>query len=239
MADKRSVVPLESNPDVFTSFAHDLGLDESYSFVDIYSLSDPDLVAFVPRPVKALILLFPLNSFFETAKNDKTIANEELTAKEDQPIWFKQTIRNACGLYGLLNSLGNNKELLNKDSKLLEFLEAHPKFDGQYSDTAADDFVVYLSELNSDKFQQGQTEAPEAEQEVNLHFITFIQHNGLIYELDGRRPQGARLLSTIDEPGSDVMGQKSVADRLKWYMDNADEQSKLNFSLIGLAPSWD
>lgn len=239
MAEKRSVVPLESNPEVFTSFAHDLGLEKSYAFVDIYSLTDPDLVGFVPRPVKALILLFPLNRFFETAKNDKIIANEELTAQEDPPIWFKQTIGNACGLYGLLHSLGNNKKLLNEDSKLLKFLEAHSRSDGRYSDTAADDFVVYLSELNSDKFQQGQTEAPEAEQEVNLHFITFIQHNGVVYELDGRRSQGAHLLSSIDDTGSDLMEQKSVVDRVQWYIDNADEQSKLNFSLLGLAPSWE
>lgn len=58
MSTKRSVIPLESNPEVFTQFAHNLGLDESHEFVDIYSLTDPDLLGFVPRPVKALILLF-------------------------------------------------------------------------------------------------------------------------------------------------------------------------------------
>lgn len=245
MSSERSVVPLESNPDIFTEFAHDLGLNENYSFIDVYSLTDRDLLGFVPRPVKALILLFPLNAFFEDSKN-KTPANKgdsednrgEATTN-DQPVWFKQTIRNACGLYGLLHSLCNNADLLSKQSKLLEFLKAEPREDNKYCDSLTDDFVVKLSEKHSDKFSLGQTVAPAAVDDVNLHFITFVRKEGEVYELDGRRADGAHLISSRTDPATDLIGQQSVIDRVQWYMENADEDSKLNFSLLGLAPSWD
>lgn len=238
MSTERSVVPLESNPEVFTSFAHNLGLDETHEFADIYSLTDPDLLAFVPRPVKALILLFPLNEVFEAEKGLKTSEkSESIPGDQSQLIWFKQTIRNACGLYGLLHSLASNKELLKSDSVLLKFLESNPRNSGQYADDIADDFVVSISEQNEKSFQQGQTQAPE-DGEVDFHFITFVSHNGKVYELDGRRPEGAKLLGDVLDKESDLVAQKAVVDRVQWYMDNADEESKLNFSLLGLVEPW-
>lgn len=238
MTSERSVVPLESNPEVFTQFAHSLGLEKSHEFVDIYSLTDPDLLGFVSRPVKALILLFPLNELFESSKNSDTTESSGFEgADQDQPVWFKQTVRNACGLYGILHSLSNNSELLNSDSDLLRFLESNHRSNGQYADEVAQDFVVSISEENSERFQEGQTKAPE-DGEVDLHFITFVERNGKIYELDGRRPSGAKLLGDVQDGATDLVGQKSIVDRVQWYMDNAEEESKLNFSLLGLAQPW-
>lgn len=236
---ERSVVPLESNPDVFSDFAHGLGLERSYAFVDIYSLTDPDLMAFTPRPVKSLILLFPLNGFFEASKSESRIKNPPSFGGSN-PIWFKQSVKNACGLYALLHSLSNNPEVLERNSQLLQFLESHPSTQNKYSDDSTDEFVFSISETNSDKFEQGQSQAPNADDDVNLHYITFVEREGKIYELDGRRPQGANLLgeaSVTSEEG--LLGEKLVADRVQWYMDNADAQSKLHFNLLGLAPSLD
>lgn len=240
MGGERSVVPLESNPEVFTDFAHDLGLKESYGFVDVYSLTDPDVLGFVPRPVKALILLFPINEASEADKNSVADDTEPLPSSDgEQPIWFKQTIRNACGLYGILHSLTNNYEMLESDSKLKQFLESNPRGNGQYADSTTDDFLVSLSEQHTDKFQQGQTVAPPASEDVNLHFITFVERNGKIYELDGRRPHGAKCLGSTADGKSDLVGNGVVTDRVQWYMDNADEKNKLNLSLLGLVQPWD
>ncbi len=35
--------------------------------------------------------------------------------------------------------------------------------------------------------QQGATAAPAADEEVDLHFIAFVQREGSLYELDGRK----------------------------------------------------
>ncbi|SCU81813.1 LANO_0B04258g1_1 [Lachancea nothofagi CBS 11611] len=233
MAMPRSVVPLESNPEVFSKFAQRLGLSKQYAFSDIYSLTDPDLLAFMPRPMKAIILLFPLNEFFESSKSSDIKEDSDT----NKPAWFKQSVRNACGLYALIHAMSNNRELLEEGSKLGQFLETHPRSDSKYADDQTDDFIVSISELYNETSALGQTVAPPADEEVDLHFITYIEKNGQVYEMDGRRPNGAKFLGkSLSE---DLLDEPLVKNRIQWYMKHATEDMKLNFTLLGLAPSWD
>ena len=208
----KSVVPLESNPEVFTSFARNLGLSNEWSFMDIYSMTDDDLLSFIPRPIKAVILLFPLNA--EIDHLSTSIPAE--TASGESPIWFKQTIRNACGLYALLHSLSNNSEILKDNSILKRFLDSTPTENGKYVDNLeVDDFLVSISEIYNDSSMKGDTLAPPAEDEVELHFITFIEHEGKVFELDGRNPHGARVLGESSD--HDLLNDPLVKSRFEWY----------------------
>lgn len=49
----------ESNPEVFTKICLALGVERTLGFFDVYSLDDPDLLAFIPRPVYALLFTCP------------------------------------------------------------------------------------------------------------------------------------------------------------------------------------
>ncbi|CCE63146.1 hypothetical protein TPHA_0E00500 [Tetrapisispora phaffii CBS 4417] len=235
MSNEYSVIPLESNPEVFTNFARKLGLNQQYVFTDIYSLTDPDLIGFIPTPVKAIILLFPITAATELDKNTN---NADVSKKP--PIWFKQTVRNACGLYAILHSLSNNKDLLKEDCELEKYLETHIKEYNKYEDKITSDFVVNISNKNTEYFAEGQTSAPSAEGNVDLHYITFIEKDNDIYELDGRRLDGSKYLGKkSDLNSSNLLGESIVANRVQWYMDSADVDKKLHFSLLGLVPSWD
>ena len=50
MATQKTFVPLENNPSVMTKLAHRLGLSENLEFLDVYSLTDHDLIAFLQIP---------------------------------------------------------------------------------------------------------------------------------------------------------------------------------------------
>ena len=106
---RKHYIPLESNPDVFSQLAGKLGLSSSLVFQDVYALDDSCL-AFVPRPVLALILVFPASELYEEQKTQKEKSQVEeyhKSGEEEKAIWFRQTINNACGLYGILHAVSN------------------------------------------------------------------------------------------------------------------------------------
>lgn len=99
--------PLEFNPELFSELLQLLGGSSSLSFIDVFSIDDPNLIACIPRPVVALLLTFPTTRLYE---EDKKVEEDQLEAASPKELpsdilWFKQTINNACGLYGLLHAI--------------------------------------------------------------------------------------------------------------------------------------
>lgn len=52
-------------PRVFTELAHQRSLSEKLAVQGAVSLDDPGLLAFIPRPAKALMLVFPTTGLYE------------------------------------------------------------------------------------------------------------------------------------------------------------------------------
>ena len=103
-------IPLESDPEIFTELAHSLGLSTQLEFHDVLSLDDPQVLAMVPRPVYAMILVFPTSEAYERQKKEEETSRDDYagSGEEENVIWFRQTINNACGLYGLLHAVCNS-----------------------------------------------------------------------------------------------------------------------------------
>lgn len=105
---KKHYIPLESNPVLFTELIHKIGISQDLEFHDVISIDDSEALAFVPRPVLALILVFPTSQRYNDhiAQEDfETISKSKIEDKP--PVWFKQTINNACGLYAILHAICN------------------------------------------------------------------------------------------------------------------------------------
>ena len=100
---------LENNPEVMTSLVHNLGLSTSLAFHDVWSIDDPEMLSFVPRPASALLLVFPVSKSYEKFRVEEDADKQVYEGKgaEEPVIWYKQTIRNACGLIGILHAVSN------------------------------------------------------------------------------------------------------------------------------------
>jgi ubiquitin carboxyl-terminal hydrolase L3 len=92
-----------------SSLLHELGLSKSVGFHDVYSINEPELLAFVPRPAYALLLVFPVNEVYEKHRCREDDGKPEYNGSgpDEEVMWFKQTIGNACGLIGLLHAASN------------------------------------------------------------------------------------------------------------------------------------
>ncbi|KAL8189924.1 UNVERIFIED_CONTAM: Ubiquitin carboxyl-terminal hydrolase isozyme L3 [Gekko kuhli] len=87
---------------------------------------DPELLSMVPRPVCALLLLFPVTEKYETFRTEE----EERIKSQGQEVkpsvyFMKQTISNACGTIGLIHAIANNRDKINFEaaSSLKKFLD--------------------------------------------------------------------------------------------------------------------
>uniref|UniRef100_A0A8V0X931 Ubiquitin carboxyl-terminal hydrolase n=1 Tax=Gallus gallus TaxID=9031 RepID=A0A8V0X931_CHICK len=118
-------LPLEANPDVTNQFLKQLGIHPDWQFVDVYGM-EPELLSMVPRPVCAVLLLFPITEKYETFRTEE---EERIKAKgqdvKSSVYFMKQTINNACGTIGLIHAIANNREKMNfeTNSSLKKFLE--------------------------------------------------------------------------------------------------------------------
>jgi ubiquitin carboxyl-terminal hydrolase L3 len=120
---------IRCNPELMTVLIRKLGVPSPLSFVDVYSLTDSELLAFVPRPVLALLLVFPVSESYENFRQHEDAAKPDHYtghgAGED-PVWFKQTIRNACGLIGVLHAVANGEARAKIGMVLLRPLSGDP-----------------------------------------------------------------------------------------------------------------
>lgn len=236
-----AVIPLESNPDVFDKFAYNLGLLKSYSFNDIFSIDDPSLLDFLPRPMVAIVLLFPIQ------KVKPALPSTETSLNAKQPIWLKQNFQNACGLYALLHILINNQHLLQNGSPLTQYIEANDTTSKKQKNI--DQFIINFTNQFTNDFNNnsGETTNPNPTDIIDLHFISFISYNNELWEMDGRSQDSKPLsLGKVESKNSngqeeiDLIDQPLILQRIKSYMNNVEsENDKLNFSLLGLSRSWD
>lgn len=187
--DGQRWLPLEANPDVMNQFLGQLGLVPSWQFGDVYGM-DPELLSMVPRPVCAVLLLFPVTEKYESFRLEEETKIKAQGQEVSTDVYFmKQTIGNACGTIGLIHAVANNESRLEFEPNcpLKKFLEQSSKLSPEDKATflEKDESIRVTHESSA---QEGQTEAPSIDEKVDLHFIAFVNVGGHLYELDGRKP---------------------------------------------------
>ncbi|KAL9113053.1 MAG: hypothetical protein Q9227_002665 [Pyrenula ochraceoflavens] len=221
---------------------HELGLPKTLGFHDVYSLDDPELLAFVPRPAMALLLVFPVTLTYEKFRQTEDSGKPDYdgSGEGEEIVWFKQTIRNACGLIGLLHAVSNGEArgMVQKDSKLDDILKkAIPLKPLERAELLYESRSLEAAHQNA--AAKGDSVAPDANEAVDLHYVCFVKgEGGRLWELDGRR-KGPIMRGQLGE--EDVLSDRGLDLGVKSFLKR--EQSvgggELRFSCVALGPSLD
>ncbi|SMR58706.1 unnamed protein product [Zymoseptoria tritici ST99CH_1E4] len=242
---KKRFVPLENNPEVMTTLLHNLGLSPTLSFHDVYSISDPDLLSFVPRPAHALLLVFPVSSSYESHRRteDASLPTYSGSGLLEDVIWYRQTIGNACGLIGLLHAVSNGaaRKMVQPGSELERFINAAVPLSPADRAALIENSDV-IANAHASAAATGDTAPPEAGDDVDLHYVCFVksEKSGKLWELDGRR-KGPLDRGVLSE-GEDVLSEKGLDVGVRAFLKREEEASgggELRFSLITLAEGLD
>lgn len=237
--DRPAFIPLEANPQLMTSLIHKLGVSEALQIHDVYSLTDPDLLAFLPRPALALLLVFPVSATYESARIAEDSLVEDYNGKGDgEPVlWWRQTIRNACGLMGLLHAVTNGpaRSFIQDGSTLDEVIKKSTPL-GRLERAQVLEETPALATAHKDAASEGDTPAPAAEDDIDLHYVCFAKGNdGALWELDGRR-RGPIRRGDLNE-NEDVLSEKALNLGPLEFLKRGGED--LRFSAVALAGSMD
>jgi ubiquitin carboxyl-terminal hydrolase L3 len=223
------------------ALAKKLGLSDDLQFYDVYSLDEPELMAHIPRPVCALLVIIPLTDAWDRDRRaeDASMAEYDGSGDQEPVIWFKQTIGDACGSIGLLHCAingpaskyiqpGTTLEKLRAGAIPLKLADrAQMLYDSQEFE-AAHRSVATL----------GDTVAPEIGEghKLGQHFVAFVKaDDGHLWELEGSRkgPIDRGLLTKDEDPLSRRaldLGLKRVIN-----IEQAAGGNDLRFSCIALA----
>ncbi|KAK8105456.1 ubiquitin carboxyl-terminal hydrolase [Apiospora kogelbergensis] len=237
-------IPLEANPELMTSLLHKLGLSTALQCHDVFSISDKEMLQFIPRPALALLLVFPVSAVYESQRMAEDAPTPEYTGKGDQEpvLWFKQTIRNACGMMGLLHAVSNGpaRNFVEPDTELDKLIKAAEPLPPAERSKLIEQTQA-LASAHHEAASQGATAAPDAQDDVDLHYVCFVKtDDGMLWELDGRRKgpiARGKLVKKEDEDHDDVL----CHDALLWgplkFLER--EGADMRFSCVALASSLD
>jgi len=241
MSDNRWI-PLESNPEGFNAWASKAGLITTRDeFGDIYGLDD-ELLAMVPQPVKAVILLFPLTDDFKK-KRDARYAEKLRKVGEGHVdptiIWIKQTIGNACGTMAMLHALTNSPVEFEPESAIAQFIDLC-KAKTPLERAKLLENTALFKNIHAETAVTGQT-APPKDLNVDLHFTCFVEAPDASVRTSTGRHYSKRLIE-LDGSRDGPMDHGDVKDFLKGVAkvvkeDFIGNSESLEFTLMYLGPS--
>jgi ubiquitin carboxyl-terminal hydrolase L3 len=228
----------ENNPDVMNQLAATLGLSSELEFYDVYFLDEPELLAHIPRPAMALLVIVPLTPAWDRSRKAEDADKETYTGSGpyEPVIWFKQTIGHACGSIGLLHSVINGPavDFIKPDSDLAATRSQAIPLDMNKRAELLYNSAPFEAAHKSVE-QAGDSEADLTGEREGGHFVSFVKSGGKLWELEGSRRGPLERGDLADD--EDVLSPRALDMGIKRIIKlNADEgKQNLQFSCMALA----
>ncbi|KAH0019597.1 ubiquitin carboxyl-terminal hydrolase, partial [Aureobasidium melanogenum] len=219
--EKKMWKMLENNPDVMDRLAKKLGLSNSLRFYDVYSLDEPELLAHIPRPALALLVIIPLTAAWDQNRKAGDEHKEAYTGcGSDEPVIY------------LIN--GPAVDFIEPDSDLANIRSQAIPLN-----------MVRRAEMlyNNEAFEiahKSVEEAGDSHVDPSLkrnggHFVSFVKCDGKLWELEGSRKGPLDRGSLGDD--EDVLSSRALEMGIKRIiaLNATGGEGELRFSCIALA----
>lgn len=188
MTDASGWCTIESDPGVFTALLREIGVD-NVQVEELYTLSPVELHSH--GRVHGLVFLFR----YDAALAHTRPSSGTPTSGPSSLFFARQTIPNACATQAILSIVMNAG--IERGAELTRLLEFTAGMDAQTKGLALGNCEVIRTAHNSFAgAQQFVLEGgPAGEKEEPFHFVAYVAHEGVVYELDGL--QAGPVLSLI------------------------------------------
>lgn len=220
--------PLESDPEIFNKYFYSIGLPQNVFFKELISIADHQAFVIVKGPLLGVILNYQRH----TVKPKRNEGN--YCPPESVPFFIKQTnvLDNACGLIAALHAFGNSSINHNQGSIIEEFFaKATPQTFEERAKILEgfDKFKI----AHKSFAQEGQTKLTS--EEVDRHFICFINYQDCLYELDGLQSgpylvkENVKYEQFVDETAKEILRRiqdQEIKEEINVMM-VADDKSEL------------
>lgn len=173
---------------------------QNVQFDELYSI-DSDLLREL-APVHAVIFLFKYGSVDrEYAEKNEPLDGAYDPHYAESGIFFaNQTIQNACATQAVLNSLLNKTQDVEIGDELKNFREFVAGFDSTLCGEAvsnSESIRLVHNSFSAPRFIESDSRPRNVDEKNDglFHFVTFLNINNAIYELDGLKPYPIRHVS--------------------------------------------
>mmetsp|Transcript_35715 Transcript_35715/g.64318 ORF Transcript_35715/g.64318 Transcript_35715/m.64318 type:complete len:258 (+) Transcript_35715:755-1528(+) len=187
---KFSWPPLESNPEVFTTYLQSIGLPTTFSIGEVFGF-DEDLLAFLPQPVLGIIVCYErLIPKSEQRAQDK--GRQEDYDQVDFYMHQSKVLDNACGIIACLHAVFNSPVVsVDPSSVLGKFRQDTTKSTPAEKCQALEQNTEFQN-IHRTHAAKGQSAAiTSGQSKVVHHFIAYVLDNkeggGKLVELDGTK----------------------------------------------------
>jgi ubiquitin carboxyl-terminal hydrolase L5 len=215
---------IESDPGVFTSLCERFG-SEGVEFEELYSMDD----SMLPSSAHGLIFLFKWTRAANEGLTDKyeMISPDELAIRAPSLFFAKQVVQNACATQAILSILMNIDEgtEASRAFKMGEALTDLKAFTGDFPPDMKGEMIgmqdrireAHNSFSRQDPFISDEKKVATDDDDV-FHFIAYVPHGGVVYELDGLKP-GPVVLGDVPSSGENWLkvARERIQDRIEKY----------------------
>lgn len=175
--------PLESNPEVFTTYLHGLGMSNQWSIGEVFGF-DEELLGLLPQPILGVIVTVE-----NLKRSDDRVRGSD--AGGIVPYYMKQTaeLDNACGIIACLHACLNNldKIALTPGSILEGFYNGCKDLGPEEKATYLENATAF-KEQHASAAEEGQSAQAEEQSDVRCHFVAFVLNSAnQLVELDGTK----------------------------------------------------